>query len=376
MKKIIILFLLLLLSGCGENEKIIESEKIEVDVEENVVVDLNSEVYNTQFINEIKNGTIISEKEIIDTTKIGEKKVTLLVKGVDGKKEEYSYTINVVDNEAPVIKYEKEITTNYGIKVDLLKGVAVSDNSEEDINVKVDGEYNFNKADTYKLYYVAIDSSGNETREEFTLIVKQKKVEVSKDDNVVIPDGTFTTSKGFSGYTKNGITYIDGILIVNKTYSLPSNYGTGLSKATKEAFNEMQAAAILEGLNIYLSSGFRSYSTQKNLNNKYVNRDGQKAADTYSARAGHSEHQSGLAFDVNQINDTFSDTVEAKWLANNCYKYGLILRYPKGKTYETGYKYESWHFRYVGVDLATKLYNNGDWITLEDYFGITSEYQK
>ena len=246
MKKMIILFLLLLLSGCGENEKIIESEKIEVDVEENVVVDLNSEVYNTQFINEIKNGTIISEKEIIDTTKIGEKKVTLLVKGVDGKKEEYSYTINVVDNEAPVIKYEKEITTNYGIKVDLLKGVVVSDNSEEDINVKVDGEYNFNKADTYKLYYVAIDSSGNETREEFTLIVKQKKVEVSKDDNVVIHDGTFTTSKGFSGYTKNGITYIDGILIVNKTYSLPSNYGTGLSKATKEAFNEMQAAAILE----------------------------------------------------------------------------------------------------------------------------------
>ena len=81
-----------------------------------------------------------------------------------------------------------------------------------------------------------------------------------------------------------------------------------------------------------------------------------------------------MAIDLNTINDTFHNTPEAKWLANNCYKYGFILRYPKGKTDETGYKYESWHFRYVGVDLASKLYNNGDWITLESYFGITSKY--
>ena len=78
---------------------------------------------------------------------------------------------------------------------------------------------------------------------------------------------------------------------------------------------------------------------------------------------------------ITQFNDTFADTPEAVWLANNCYKYGSILRYPKGKSNETGYKYEPWHFRYIGnVELATKLYNNGDWITLEDYFGITSEY--
>ena len=128
------------------------------------------------------------------------------------------------------------------------------------------------------------------------------------------------------------------------------------------------------GLNIYLSSGFRSYDTQKAIYNRYLSYDSQEEVDTYSARPGHSEHQSGYAFDVNQIDYTFDDTPEAKWLSDNCYKYGFILRYPKGKSDETGYMYESWHFRYVGVELASKLYNNGDWITLEDYYGITSEY--
>ena len=91
-------------------------------------------------------------------------------------------------------------------------------------------------------------------------------------------------------------------------------------------------------------------------------------ADTYSARPGHSEHQTGLAMDLNIINDTFHNTKEAKWLASNCYKYGFILRYPKGKTNETGYKYESWHFRYVGKDVA-KVMDDGD-LSLEEYYAI------
>ena len=78
--------------------------------------------------------------------------------------------------------------------------------------------------------------------------------------------------------------------------------------------------------------------------------------------------------DINMVDDSFENTAAGKWLFNNAYKYGFCLRYPKGKTNETGYMYESWHYRYVGVDLATKLYNNGNWITLENYFGITSEY--
>ena len=187
---------------------------------------------------------------------------------------------------------------------------------------------------------------------------------------------TFKTSKGFKGEVKDGVTYIEGYLIANKTYALPADYGSGLTDQTLSAFYTMSAAAKDDGLNIYISSGFRSYSTQKGLYSRYVDRDGVEKADTYSARAGHSEHQSGLAFDVNIISDAFIGTPEAIWLADNCYKYGFILRYPQGKSDETGYKYEPWHFRYVGTELAEILYDGGNWITMEDYFGVTSQYQE
>ena len=137
----------------------------------------------------------------------------------------------------------------------------------------------------------------------------------------------------------------------------------------------MQADASALGLNLYISSGFRSYSYQANLYNNYVAQDGQYAADTYSARPGHSEHQTGLAFDLNTIDDSFAYTPEGQWVKDNCQKYGLILRYPQGKEQQTGYQYESWHLRYVGKELAEKLYNNGNWITLEEHFNITSQYE-
>ena len=202
---------------------------------------------------------------------------------------------------------------------------------------------------------------------------------------------TTTTTKKVDTTVSNtqGLKIIDGILIVNKSYPLPKDYvptntyknATGLNYCTtcidKEAYEkykEMKADATALGLNIWIQSGYRSYSLQESLYNKYVNRDGKVAADTYSARPGHSEHQTGLAFDLNSISDEFQYTDEGKWVNNNCYKYGYILRYPKGKENITGYKYESWHLRYVGEELATKLYNNGDWVTLEEHFNLTSTY--
>ena len=357
---------------------IYSSKKLLVKIDNNIEVSINSEVYNTDYIKVIANGKIITKKDKIDTTKVGEQVIKVKVQDYFKKEKDYTYKLNVYDKESPVITYTKEHTTEYGKEIDLLKDVKALDNSNEIIEVSIEGKYDINKSGTYSLYYVAKDSTGNETKEPFTLKVKEKKV-VSKPSTttqeIQKEDTTFTTSKGFKGYTKDGITYIDGILVANKTYSLPSTYKPGgLTKETNDALNKMKAAAAIDGLNIYLSSGYRSYSTQNTIYNRYVKRDGIAKADTYSARPGHSEHQTGLAFDVNTINDTFHNTPEAKWLAANCYKYGLILRYPQGKTNETGYKYESWHFRYVGVDLATKLYNNGDWITLESYFGITSQY--
>ena len=191
-----------------------------------------------------------------------------------------------------------------------------------------------------------------------------------------------TTSKGYSIKEKDGITYIDGYMIANKTYGLPSTFNPGKLDATVEkAADKMYEAAKSEkGYNMWGQSQFRSYETQKKLYNNYVARDGKAAADTYSARPGYSEHQTGLAFDVcakNKpcITSDFNSTPEAKWLSDNAWRFGFILRYVNGKTNETGYKYESWHFRYVGSELAEKLYNNGDWITMESYFGFDSEYK-
>ena len=135
----------------------------------------------------------------------------------------------------------------------------------------------------------------------------------------------------------------------------------------------MKQDAQKEEISLKIISGYRSYSRQQTLYNNYVKRDGKKEADRYSARAGHSEHQTGLAFDVNSLEQSFGETKAGKWLSDNCYKYGFILRYPKGKEDITGYMYEPWHFRYLGTK-AAELYNNGNWITLEEYLGIDSKY--
>lgn len=167
-------------------------------------------------------------------------------------------------------------------------------------------------------------------------------------------------------------TYIDGILIANKTYALPEDYNPGVQPEAELAFKEMQSAAWNEGLNIWIASGFRSYEYQSGLYQRYVNRSGKEEADRYSARPGHSEHQTGLAFDLNSIDDSFADTAEGKWVAEHCHEYGFIIRYPKGAEDITGYIYEPWHIRYLGKETAEKVHNSG--LTLEEYLGITSVY--
>ncbi len=172
---------------------------------------------------------------------------------------------------------------------------------------------------------------------------------------------------------KDGVTYIDGILVLNKTYDAPENYGPGnLTEETQAAFDELCAAAAADGLNIYLASGYRSFYTQQELYNDYVYTYGQDIADTFSARPGHSEHQSGLAIDVNTIDDAFGATPEAAWLAEHCHEYGFIIRYAEDKVDITGYKYEPWHIRYVGKEIAAEVSELG--IALEEYLGIDSVY--
>lgn len=185
---------------------------------------------------------------------------------------------------------------------------------------------------------------------------------------------TTTTKKNTNPKVKvvDGISYVDGVMIVNKSYSLPASYNPGCSDEADEAYYKMKAAAKEDGVSLFVVSDFRSYETQESIYNRYVSEDGKAAADRYSARPGHSEHQTGLAYDLNSLSSSFGETTEGKWLANHCWEYGFIIRYPKGKESITGYMYEPWHVRYLGEKTAKAVYESG--LTLEEYLGIDSVY--
>ena len=182
-------------------------------------------------------------------------------------------------------------------------------------------------------------------------------------------------SQKFTVSGQTGFTYVNGILVVNKSYSVPATYNPGgLLPEVQAAFARMSAAARDEaGLRLWVYSGFRSYDRQSTIYNNYVGLYGRNVADTFSARPGHSEHQTGMAIDVNCADDSFIGTPEAIWLANNSYKYGFIIRYPQGKQNITGFKYEPWHVRYLGVYNATAVYQSG--LTLEEYLKVDSVYR-
>lgn len=179
----------------------------------------------------------------------------------------------------------------------------------------------------------------------------------------------------------------NNLVLVNKFYHLKEDYtpndlvtlsgqynkgvNNKMRKDAAEALMKMVDAASLENISLYNMSAFRSYNYQVNLYNKYIKRDGQEAADKYSARPGYSEHQTGLCTDLNNVSDSFEGSDEANWLKNNAYKYGFILRFPKGKEDITGYKYEPWHYRYVGEEVAKIIYE--DDITLEEYYAYYIE---
>lgn len=167
----------------------------------------------------------------------------------------------------------------------------------------------------------------------------------------------------------NSPTYKNGILIVNKKHPLPSSYNPGEDPVAARQLKNMISDMQKNGFSISNSySGFRTYNYQKNLYERYVRLDGKKVADTYSARPGHSEHQSGLTFDLIHTNGTLVETEpEVTWISENASQYGFIVRYQSGKENITGYQAEPWHLRYIG-DEANNIFNSG--LTLEEYLGI------
>ena len=162
-------------------------------------------------------------------------------------------------------------------------------------------------------------------------------------------------------------------MVVNKKHKLPADYNPGENPNAGEKVRELIKKMQELGFSISNQySGFRSYEYQTKLYQNYVNKDGKEAADTYSARPGYSEHQTGLAFDIlngagGLLGDNPQDEKAIEWLHSHAHEYGFIVRFQEGKEAITGYQAEAWHLRYVG-DIAEKIYTSN--LTLEEYFGV------
>ena len=245
----------------------------------------------------------------------------------------------------------------------------------------IDNNYNENPIDKYHAsVFNIINSNYLEKNYERYISYKEKNPSLS-DDEVITNVNIGLDNKFYINIKSSNLE--DGILVLcNKYNKLPKDYVPKLvsmsSKYSKNggklhpeayaAFKNMVDNAKNDGIKLYNVSAYRSYGTQSAVYNRYVSRDGITKADTYSARPGHSEHQTGLATDINTASSSvhFENTKEYAWLIKNSYKYGFILRYPEGKTYITGYKYEPWHYRYVGVEAAKYIYEKD--ITYEEYY--------
>lgn len=174
--------------------------------------------------------------------------------------------------------------------------------------------------------------------------------------------------------------YLDVTTLVNKYNKLPDNYeiddlvtldkeySSRGEKIREIAYKDLKAMfdkAREDGINLNVISGYRTSEKQNTLFNNSVKKNGIEHALMYSAKMGHSEHQLGLAIDINTAEVSFKDTDEYKWLKNNSYKYGFIERYKENKENITGFAYEPWHYRYIGIDNATKVFTEN--ITYEEY---------
>lgn len=264
-----------------------------------------------------------------------------------------------------------------------LQIINIVNNNLEDISSKYDEEMNRFLLDLVnEKYYIKdnLERYINYYQETFnssmTEPYKAKEIVTNVNANL---DYNFYENTEVTDITK------DTLMIVNKHYKIPDNYKPknlvyvddweygywNLIRAdVYEEFKKMSKEAKKDNVTLFIASPYRSYNDQKVLYDSYVANDGVKNADTYSARPGYSEHHTGLAMDLipefGLELDTFEDSAGFKWMQENAHKYGFILRYPKDKEYITGYIYEPWHYRYVGIDVATTIKNEG--LTFEEYY--------
>lgn len=284
------------------------------------------------------------------------------------------YSVNGSDKQT-IIKIAVEDTkgpefTTFPDKIEIKKGTDLNtlatnfnakDVSPFEITVNAE-KLDINQTGEFEVEVTATDSYKNKSVRKANIIVIEDKVDINSSptiDSKPKPPSADVVKP----------TYVNGIMIVNKKNPVPSTYmpyeNAEAGKQARSMIKEMQDL----GYNIHNSySGFRSFDTQAGLYQNYVTKYGKQEADTFSARAGYSEHQTGLAFDLLHKNGTLVETSpEVNWISKNAHRYGFIVRYLAGKEHITGYQAEPWHIRYIGT-LATDIYNSG--LTLEEYLGV------
>lgn len=287
----------------------------------------------------------------------------------NGKTKDEIVQIIIKDTKKPVFtKIPKKIEIKVGSDLKDLKSYFEAKDLSP-CEIKIDAKnLNTSQSGKYKIEVTAIDKYKNKRVEKVKIIVVEEVNlhESSESNNKTSNENTGATA---SPYTVSSPRYVKGILIVNKRNPVPYNYAP---YENAEAGNRVRALiSDMQNLGYNISSsysGFRSFDTQAGLYQNYVNRYGKAEADTFSARAGYSEHQTGLAFDLLHGDGTLvENSNEVNWIAQNAHKYGFIVRYKAGKEHITGYQAEPWHIRYVGSN-ATDIYNSG--LTLEEYLGV------
>lgn len=240
-----------------------------------------------------------------------------------------------------------------------------------DIDIVLNNDYNENmltilESEYYKeenlARYLSYDDSSNSIVLNVNMNLDYEfytyDIEVENVDNEVIINKYYKLDKG----------YVPELVKLDRKFAINDNQQ--VTNDTKIAFEKMCTDALNDNIYIYSASAYRSYSYQNTLYNNRVKNEGLEYANKTAAKAGYSEHQTGLAMDLMGKDKTYlsSDDKEYKWLVDNSYKYGFILRYPEGKESITGYGYEPWHFRYISVEIATYLKEKN--LTYDEYIGM------
>lgn len=282
----------------------------------------------------------------------------------------------ILDNTNYYIDIDYKETDNFFDNINKLisigyntKEINIINNKLSNIDLILNNTYNKNLYDILNSDYFYLDNLERYLKYDKDNIVLNVNMNLDYEFyNHDIEANTTNYTMIVNKYYKLDKTYIPNLTTLDREYAV--NDRQQVTPETKEHFQEMCEDAKKDNIYIYSGSAYRSYSYQNTLYNNRVKMEGLDYANKTAAKAGYSEHQTGLAMDLMNKNYDYlsSEDTEYEWLINNSYKYGFILRYPKDKDNITGYTYEPWHFRYIGIDIATYLKENN--LTYEEYYGM------